>query len=62
MMAELLKAHEYDLQRFALIPSDGGAFEVKIDEEMIYSKLSKGRHAEPGEVEGLVAQHIKKEG
>ena len=61
-MAELVKRHEYDLQRFTLIPSDGGTFEVKIDDAMIYSKLSNGRHAEPGEVEGLVAQHIKKEG
>lgn len=62
MMAELVKRHEYDLQRFTLIPSDGGAFEVKIDDEMIYSKLSTGRHAEPGEVENLVAKHVKKEG
>ncbi len=62
MMAELVKRHEYDLQRFALIPSDGGAFEVKIDDETIYSKLSTGRHAEPGEVENLVAKHIKEEG
>jgi selenoprotein W-related protein len=61
-MAELVKRHEYDLKRFTLIPSDGGAFEVKIDDEMIYSKLGTGRHAEPGEVENLVTQHIKKEG
>lgn len=62
MMAELVKRHEYDLQRFTLIPSDGGRFEVKLDDDMIYSKLSTGRHVEPGEVEALVAQHIKKEG
>lgn len=61
-MAELVKRHEYDLQRFTLIPSDGGALEVKIDGEMIYSKLQEGRHAEPGEIENLVARHIKKEG
>ncbi len=61
-MVELVKRYGYDLQRFTLIPSDGGAFEVKIDGKSIYSKLSTGSHAEPGEVEGLVAQHIMKEG
>jgi selenoprotein W-related protein len=61
-MAELVKRHEYDIPRFTLIPSDGGKFEVKLDDEMIYSKLSTGRHVEPGEVEALVAQRIKKEG
>ena len=61
-MAELVKRHEYDFRRFTLIPSDGGAFEVRIDGEKIYSKLQTGRHAEPGEVEGLVARSIKKEG
>lgn len=61
-MAELVKRHEYDIQRFTLIPSDGGKFEVKLDDEMIYSKLSTGRHVEPGEIEALVAQRIKKEG
>jgi selenoprotein W-related protein len=61
-MAELAKRFEYDIQRFTLIPSDGGKFEVKLDDEMIYSKLSTGRHVEPGEVETLVAKHINKEG
>ena len=42
-----------------MIPSDGGCFEVKIDERLIYSKLSNGRHAEPGEVSDLVFKFIK---
>ncbi len=61
-MVELVKRHEYDVQHFTLIPSDGGKFEVKLDDEMIYSKLGTGRHVEPGEVEALLAQRIKKEG
>jgi selenoprotein W-related protein len=54
-MAELLKAHEADIEQIGLIPSDGGRFEVKVDGKLIYSKLQSGRHAEPGEVAGLLS-------
>lgn len=60
-MAELLQAFEPDLKQVALIPSDGGRFEVTVDETLVYSKLQTGRHAEPGEVLGLVrAQRNRK--
>ena len=41
-----------------LIPSSKGRFEVFLDEELIFSKASLGRHAKPGEVVALVRQHI----
>jgi len=53
-MAELLKAFEYDIKSIGLIPSDGGAFEVTLDGKLIYSKLKTGRHANPGEIAGLI--------
>lgn len=34
---------EYDIR---LIPSSGGAFEVVVDDELIYSKKETKRHAE----------------
>ena len=42
-----------------LIESDGGAFEIKIDGELIYSKLETGRHADPPEILGLFKAHIE---
>ena len=37
-----------------LIESSGGAFEVTVDGEPVFSKLRLGRHAEPGEVSRLI--------
>lgn len=53
-MAELVKAHEPEIELISLIPSDGGRFEVEVDGRLIYSKLQTGRHAEPGEVAQLL--------
>ena len=57
-MAEIVRAHEYELESIELIPSDGGRFEVSFDGKLIYSKLQTKRHAEPGEVLGLVRKLI----
>jgi selenoprotein W-related protein len=53
-MAELLKQLEFSIKSISLIPSDGGRFEVTVDGRLVYSKLKTGRHANPGEVAGLV--------
>jgi selT/selW/selH-like putative selenoprotein len=41
-----------------LLPSSKGRFEVTLDEELIFSKASLGRHAKPGEVVELVRDRI----
>jgi selenoprotein W-related protein len=46
------------IERIDLVPSSGGAFEVTLDDEPIYSKKATGRHAEPGEIAGLVRERI----
>ena len=51
---ELLKAYEPDIETITLVPSDGGRFEVQVNDRLIYSKLQTRRHAEPGEVAALV--------
>ena len=56
---ELLKEFEYNLAGLTLVPSDGGRFEVKVGDKLVYSKLQTHRHAEPGEVVGLVRKMIK---
>ena len=42
-----------------LIPSDGGVFEVDVDDVRIFSKLKTGRHAEGNEVESLFEKFLK---
>jgi selenoprotein W-related protein len=56
---ELLKECEYDIGNLTLVPSDGGKFEVTVGDELVYSKLETRRHAEPGEVLGLVRKVLK---
>ena len=57
-MAELTKAFEYDIEEITLIPSDGGKYEITVNGDLVYSKLKTNRHAEPGEVLGLVKKLI----
>ena len=53
-MDELLKRYEHLIEEIKLVPSDGGKFEVTVNGQLLYSKLSTHRHAAPGEVMGLV--------
>jgi selenoprotein W-related protein len=38
----------------SLVESSGGVFEVTVDDRLVFSKRSLGRHAEPGEVVRLL--------
>lgn len=58
-MAELLKHFESEIESIALIPSDGGRFEVVVNDKLVYSKLQTRRHAEPDEVTELVGKILK---
>ena len=49
------------VEDIVLTPSHGGRFEVTVNGRLIYSKLATGRHAQPGEVEGLVRKILEKE-
>ncbi len=42
-----------------VIESDGGAFEIKVNEDLIYSKLETGRHADPPEILELFKAYIE---
>jgi selenoprotein W-related protein len=57
-MEELLKHYEHLIEEIRMIPSDGGKFEVTVNGQLIYSKLSTHRHAEPGEILGLVRKIV----
>jgi selenoprotein W-related protein len=54
LAAELEKA--FPEAEIRLIESSGGRFEVVVEGELVFSKQSLGRHAEPGEVLSLIKQ------
>jgi selenoprotein W-related protein len=58
LLEELLKEYEHVIESAALIPSDGGRFEVVVNGQLIYSKLETKRHAEPGEIVNLVSRMV----
>ena len=57
-MDELLKHYEHVIEAITLVPSADGKFEVTLNQQLIYSKLGLRRHAEPGEVLGLVRKIV----
>ncbi len=59
LAGELLKQFEHMIEGLVLVPSDGGRFEVKVNGKLIYSKLETKRHAQPGEVIGLVNKIVE---
>ena len=58
-MAELLKEFEPEIESVTLVPSDGGRFEVRLNDRLIYSKLQTYRHPDPGEIAGLVRKILR---
>jgi selenoprotein W-related protein len=59
LAGELLKQFEHMVGSLSLIPSDGGRFEVTVNGRLIYSKLETNRHAQPGEVIGLINKMVE---
>jgi len=55
---ELLRHYEHVIETIMLVPSDGGKFEVTVNGDLLYSKSQLKRHAEPGEVLGLVRKLV----
>jgi selenoprotein W-related protein len=55
---ELLKGWAPIIETIELLPSSKGRFEVTVDGELVFSKAALGRHAEPGEIAGLVRERF----
>jgi len=48
---------EFYIGNWTLVPDKGGVFEVEVNGELVFSKKTLGRHAEPGEVrEAILAK------
>lgn len=59
LASELLKNYEHVIENVALVPSEGGRFEVSVNGNLIYSKLQTKRHAEAGEILGLIHKIVE---
>lgn len=59
-MGEIMgnRSLEQEIESFQIIPSDGGKFEFEVDGQLLYSKKESGRHADPGEISGLLQQRL----
>lgn len=57
-MGELIRHYEHVIEEIKLIPSDEGRFEVTVNGQLLFSKLQLYRHAEAGEVVGLVRKLV----
>ena len=56
MAEQLLAEFEKQISSIELITGKGGAFEVVVDGDLVYSKLDTGRHAEYEDVAGPIRQ------
>lgn len=59
LAGELLRQFEHLVEGLTLVPSDGGRFEVTVNGRLLYSKLQLNRHAQPGEIVGLINKMVE---
>ena len=59
LVEELLKNFEHLIESVALVPSDGGRFEVSVNGKIVFSKLEQNRHAEPGEIVNVIYKMVE---
>ena len=55
---ELLAAHEKQLDEVRLIPHEGGVFEVRINDQLAFSRKKDGRFPEPREVKDAIREAV----
>lgn len=58
MADELLSNYQHVISDLKLIPGSGGAYEVNVDGDLIYSKYATKRHANEGEVFGIFQEMV----
>ncbi|GJM40585.1 MAG: hypothetical protein DHS20C20_08670 [Ardenticatenaceae bacterium] len=58
MADDILSNYQHIIKNFSFIMGTKGAFEFKVNDEMLYSKKQLGRHAEAGEVLELFKELI----
>jgi len=58
MTQELLTTFQDDIGEVALIPGSGGVFEVRVDQEVLWSRSEQGRFPDIKELKQLVRDRI----
>ncbi|MFN8443358.1 MAG: SelT/SelW/SelH family protein [Caldilineaceae bacterium] len=58
MAQELLTTFEAELEEVVLAPGSGGIFEVRVDEELIWSRKEQGRFPDIKELKQIVRDRI----
>ena len=58
MAQELINSFADELGEMALVPGSGGVFEIRVDDELIWSRKAKGRFPEITELKQLVRDRI----
>jgi len=58
MAQELLTTFPGEIGELALVPGTGGVFEVRVDDEIIWSRETQGRFPEIKELKQLVRDRI----
>jgi len=61
MAQELLTTFEQDLERVSLVPGSGGVFEIRLNNELIFSRKQAQRFPEAKEIKQLVRDRIDPE-
>ena len=55
---DLLHDYQHVIGELTFVTGSSGVFDVAVDGELLYSKKSTGRHAEPGEVLALFRERV----
>ena len=55
---ELLTTFEEDLGELALLPASSGTFDVRLDDELLFSRRTAGRFPEPKELKQAIRDRI----
>jgi selenoprotein W-related protein len=58
MAQELLTTFSTDIGELALIPGTGGVFEIRVDDDALWSRAQQGRFPEIKELKQLVRDRI----
>lgn len=53
-----MKEFKQQIEELALLPSDGGRFEVRIDDELVYSKLKSGEFPDNRSIEKAARERL----
>ncbi|MBE0699745.1 MAG: Rdx family protein [Anaerolineaceae bacterium] len=52
---------EPEIEQIALIPSEGGRYEIQVNGSPIFNKQKSGRHPRTGEIVELVRKYLKEQ-